>query len=245
MPAPLSRMRTFPVAWSSAGERLADDGRGHLAVGHRGGGGGDRQVVDLDGAVGHLGLRQRLNEEVLLHRALLDRHGLPLQLGHRLDRGAGRHHDVEGRDLGVGAHRGRHHLHGVAGRLGEDGGRLGHVAEVDGAPGLGRDDRRAADEVGPVDRVLGALERVRGREDRLVLLQLVAERDGHAGQRRGLGGPGTGGGGAGGAPSSARPASTVVAASRGAAWRRRRGARTRRVHGSGGFPSFGPPRRRR
>ena len=54
---------------------------------------------------------------------------------------------------------------------------------------------RAADEVGPVHRVRRSLERVRSGQDRLVRLELVAEGDGHAGQRlgrwrsRGLGGP--------------------------------------------------------
>ncbi len=96
----------------------------------------------------------------------------------------GGHHDVVRRGLWIRSLRDCHDLDRVTGRLGEDGRRLGHVAEVDGPSGLRRDDGRPADEVAPVDRVGRTLEGVGGREDRLVLLQLVAEVEGHAGSAR-------------------------------------------------------------
>ena len=144
------------------GERLGDDGGGDLAVGHRGGGTGDRQVAEVDGAVGDVVLGEVLHQEVLLDRALLDGDRLALQLRCGLDGRVGRHHDVVRRDLGVRSLRRRHDLHRIAGRLGEDRRRLGHVAEVDRPTRLRRDDRRAADEVGPVHLVRRPLEGVGG-----------------------------------------------------------------------------------
>ena len=84
-PAPLASCRDLAGGLVERGERLDDDGGVHLAVGHGGGRGGERQVVDVDRAVGDVGLGQRLHQEVLLHRALLHGHGLPVQLRHRLD----------------------------------------------------------------------------------------------------------------------------------------------------------------
>ena len=172
----------------------------HLAALERRRHGGKGQVVDLDRLVGQPALLQDLDEGVLGHGALVDRHGLALELGDLLDRGPRRHHHREGRRAPGHSLLHPDHLDRVPRGLGEDRRGLGHEPHVDGPPGLGGDDRRPAEEVAPA-HAWATLKGIPALGDRLVVLDLVAEVDAHAREvdrcrgagALGLGGPGRAG----------------------------------------------------